>query len=434
MKQLGPRRHLLARPQGAELEVSGDHPDRPSFSQVEKDLLKEDEEDPVTLLSLLMSAVSLFSYTNDIVSSAVVCYMLYGKWWWWVSLVPLCLSLLVVNIFSIRWYIHDLYEQKDHLLPASGSHWIIRLTFHVTLLGPIIRYAELFLYGLHAVDKKDPNREQFVLLFLQEDRDTALLSLVGSFIKSSPLLVLQMYILTQNRIPIDDSTTRAQAVSLVSSLVELSLSQCSYHRALRRSTPLKHNMTRLGALVQFLSHCCVIASRVLALAAFASEYRSWMLVVVACHWLLMSFWLVVQSTDVCATATGRPRLLEELVFNFVVGVIYIFCFVNVKDEPTRWKYTFYYFIIWIENITLSTLWFIKADPDLWFRIPLLSVVMVSLLAGLLLLGAYYKFLHPNKIWQKLQVVRAAYITSAAQRRKRSASITESGRLSPISDE
>lgn len=67
----------------------------------------------------------------------------------------------------------------------------------------------------------------------------------------------------------------------------------------------------------------------------------------------------------------------------------------------RWKYTVYYFIIWIENVVLSTLWFVKVDPAVWYRIPLLSVVIMSLVAGLSLLIVYYQFLHPNKIWSKL---------------------------------
>lgn len=72
-----------------------------------------------------------------------------------------------------------------------------------------------------------------------------------------------------------------------------------------------------------------------------------------------------------------------------------------KNMFFRWKYTIYYFIIWIENVVLSTLWFLKVDPDVWYRIPLLSCVIASLAAGLMLLIVYYKFLHPNKIWSKL---------------------------------
>lgn len=130
-------------------------------------------------------------------------------------------------------------------------------------------------------------------------------------------------------------SARAQAVNLVSALVELSLAQSSYHRALRRSTPLKHNMSKLGAFVHFLSHCCVIGSRVLALAVFASQYKYWIFVFCAAHWTIMTSWLILQKTTFCSTSVGQPRLLEELIFNVILAGIYLFCFINVKDEPTR---------------------------------------------------------------------------------------------------
>ncbi|KAF8766725.1 XK-related protein 6 like protein [Argiope bruennichi] len=325
----------------AELEHgSYDHADhRPSFSKYESELLKKDEE-PVGILSVLMTGVTIFTYCMDVASSAVLCYWLFDvrRWWWWMSVTPLIISLLIVNAFSMRWYIHDSQENKEHLLHASPGHWVMRAAFHVILLGPLIRYSELFLYGLHTCDRKDPN----------------------------------------NRIPLNAPTTRAQAVNLVSALVELSLAQSAYHRARRRATPLKQNMTRIGTAAQFFSHCCVIASRVMALAAFASIYGHWIFLFVGIHWCLMTAWLMCLRTSFCVSSTGQPRPLEEFIFNIVVGVIYVFCFVNVKDEPTRWKYATYYFIIWVENLVLILLWYLRADPDLWFRIPLLNAVILSL--------------------------------------------------------
>lgn len=65
---------------------------------------------------------------------------------------------------------------------------------------------ELFLYGLHTCDRKDPDRAKYRLMFLQEDRDISLLVMVGSFMKSAPQLVLQMYILTQSSFEINLET------------------------------------------------------------------------------------------------------------------------------------------------------------------------------------------------------------------------------------
>ncbi|CAL1284390.1 unnamed protein product [Larinioides sclopetarius] len=399
MKHIEPRQRLIIS-SDAELEHgSYDHTDhRPSFSKFEGELLKKDEE-PVGILSVLMTGVTLFTYCTDVASSVVLCYWLFdvGRWWWWMSVSPLVLSLLIVNAFSIRWYIHDSQEDKEHLLHASPGHWVMRGAFHIILLGPLIRYSELFLYGLHTCDRKDPKRDQYRLMFLQEDRDISLLTLVGSFVKSAPVLVLHMYILVQSRIPLNTPTTRAQAVNLVSALVELSLAQSAYHRARRRATPLKQNMTKIGTAVQFFSHCCVIASRVMALAAFASTYGHWIFVFAGIHWGLMTAWLMCLKTSFCVSSTGQPRPFEEFIFNIVVGVIYVFCFVNVKDEPTRWKYATYYFIIWVENLVLILLWYLRSDSDIWFRIPLLSAVILGLALGLIFLVIYYKYLHPNKV-------------------------------------
>ncbi|GIY14733.1 XK-related protein 6 [Caerostris darwini] len=399
MKHIELRRRLFISGD-AELEHSGhdgtDH--RPSYSEYESDLLKKDEE-PVGILSVLLTGITLFTYCMDVASSAVLCYWLFdvSRWWWWVTVSPLVVSLLIVNAFSIRWYIHDAQEDKEHLLDVSIGHWVMRGMFHIILLGPLIRYSELFLYGLHTCDRKDPKRHQFRLMFLQEDRDVSLLTLVGSFVKSAPILVLHMYILVQSRIPLNLPTTRAQAVNLVSALVELSLAQSAYYRARRRSSPFKLNMTKIGTAVQFFSHCCVIASRVLALAAFASVYHHWIFVFCGFHWFLMTSWLIFLRTSFCVSSTGQPRPLEEFIFNIVIGVIYVFCFVNVKDEPTRWKYATYYFIIWIENLVLVILWYTKVDSDLWFRDPLLISVILGLGGGLILLVIYYRFLHPNKV-------------------------------------
>lgn len=43
-----------------------------------------------------------------------------------------------------------------------------------------------------------------------------------------------------------------QLASAMSSLVSIALSLSSYHRALRRSVPDKYNMSRVGAILQFI--------------------------------------------------------------------------------------------------------------------------------------------------------------------------------------
>ncbi|CAG2184275.1 unnamed protein product, partial [Oppiella nova] len=106
-----------------------------------------------------------------------------------------------------------------------------------------------------------------------EDTDAAMLRLFECFMEAAPQLVLQIYILAKgNDHSPDNWTVVAQIVAVLASLVSLSWSLVSYHRALRLSLPDKANMTWPGITVQFIWRFFSIASRVLALALFASEF------------------------------------------------------------------------------------------------------------------------------------------------------------------
>ncbi|RWS27213.1 hypothetical protein B4U80_04591 [Leptotrombidium deliense] len=177
----------------------------------------------------------------------------------------------------------------------------------------------------------------------------------------------------------------------MSSLFEISWSLASYHRALRRSVPEKRNMTKLATLV---------VSRVVAIALFTSEYGYWLLPFAVGHWGVMTIWVMHQGTRFCDTERGDPRPCEEYLFNMVVGAIYLICFLNVKDEPTRFKYLAYYLILFFENSILITLWYMKTSSDplkslFWFHAPAFATVISAFCMGIVFMLIYYRFLHPN---------------------------------------
>jgi hypothetical protein len=186
-----------------------------------------------------------------------------------------------------------------------------------------------------------------------------------------------------------------QMASILSSLFEISWSIASYNRALRRSTPNKRNATRFATIVQFLWRFCTISSRVLAVGLFISEFSYWVCPVAIGHWGIMTIWLMHQQTRFCDTDTGEARPCQEYLFNMIIGAIYLFCFVNVKDEPTRYKYLAYYLIAFVQNISFIVLWYLKSDPLKWYHIPALIAVVAAFLLGILLMLIYYWFLHPN---------------------------------------
>lgn len=65
------------------------------------------------------------------------------------------------------------------------------------------------------------------------------------------------------------------------------------------------------------------------------------------HWLVMSFWLGAQQTDIVAQPC-RWRL-----FNCLLGAVYIFCYINVRPGPSRTRvFVFYAVSTW--NVLYST--------------------------------------------------------------------------------
>lgn len=54
------------------------------------------------------------------------------------------------------------------------------------------------------------------------------------------------------------------------------------------------------------------------------------------HWLVMTFWLVAQQSDII-DSTCHWRL-----FNLLVGAVYILCYLNVWDGPSRNRMAVFY--------------------------------------------------------------------------------------------
>ncbi|XP_067119472.1 XK-related protein 4-like [Centruroides vittatus] len=381
-----------------------------------------EKEDEFTCLSALGTLVSLFSYIADFGTDLVICYFFYkGGHLWWLGLTAgvAALSAITVNIISLRWYMHDEKERATCPETARRPHfsatgWMFRILFHFIFLGPVIRYLDLLIYGIRSrrngrsrSDPRDwhsrlparieqPDDVDYYLLMVHEDRDTALLSLLQSFMESAPQLVLQLYFLAQTDIPERHQLTEyLQLASVATSLFELAWALASYHRAIRRSSPDKRNMSRTGTALQFLWRYCTIGSRVVALALFASEYKYWLIPLCIGHWGVMSVWVMHQQTRFCDTDTGEPRPCHEYLFNMVIGAIYLFCFLNVKEEPTRRKYAAFYVIVFLEDASMIVLWYLKCDTHLWYRYPALGGVIGAFFLGIVFMLIYYRYFHPN---------------------------------------
>ncbi|OWK52396.1 XK-related protein 6 [Lonchura striata] len=188
----------------------------------------------------------------------------------------------------------------------------------------------------------------------------------------------------------EDLPSKGAGVSSVASLMSLAWVLASYHKLLRDSRDDKKSMSYRGALIHLFWRLFTISSRVISFALFASIFQLYFGIFVVVHWCAMAFWIIHGGTDFCMSKW------EEILFNMVVGIVYIFCWFNVKEGRTRYRMFAYYTVVLTENAALTLLWYFYRDPDTTdsYAVPALCCVFLSFAAGIALMLLYYGVLHP----------------------------------------
>ena len=109
----------------------------------------------------------------------------------------------------------------------------------------------------------------------------------------------------------------------------------------------------------------------------------------------MTSWVIWQNTDFCTNQW------EERLYNAVVGVIYVFCFFNLKEGRSRYRMATFYLVIFLENagFVAAYFWFFHQRPEkpvTWFCFGAIVIVVGGTVVGLVCMMLYYRFvLGPN---------------------------------------
>lgn len=148
-------------------------------------------------------------------------------------------------------------------------------------------------------------------------------------------------------------------------------------------------MTYRSIALMFFLEFFSITGRMIVLALFTSAFVRYIGFVCIIHWAVMTLWIVSMQTNFCNTKC------EELAFNAVLGVIFIFCYFNPIDNNTRYRYLTFYSFMFIENSALLAFWFKNVDYELWIK----EIVVVSHYAcffmAILIMLIYYRWFHPT---------------------------------------
>lgn len=177
----------------------------------------------------------------------------------------------------------------------------------------------------------------------------------------------------------------------------IAFSVTMYHRSLRSFLPDKKQQNMASSAVYFLWNVILIASRLTALALFASLLPCFIFAHFICSWLLFFFFVWRSKTDFMDSPGG------EWLYRATVGLIWYFDWFNAVEGRTRYRTLLYHGYMLADISLLCALWCWRttATEQPHFELsPLQAVVTaVSVVAcyilGLFIKMFYYRWCHPN---------------------------------------
>ncbi|XP_072027545.1 uncharacterized protein [Amphiura filiformis] len=348
-----------------------------------------------TILDALFLIGSMVMYVADIALDVLVAVQYYQTnniLWSGLTMAFIIIPSLTLQYFSLRWHFADTLDaiQKNkgrengrNQMKVTLCTILTWLVTHILQLGAINRYWRTLKFGWRSRSGATRSVRDYNQMVC-EYRDTTMLRLLEAFMESAPQLVLQLYIMTQLT-----DIYWLTAASALASLVSLSWSLEAYHKALRESVPSEKNVGWCSLMMRMAAHTFLITSRVISLALFAAYFQWWVFVAAGSHWLLMTLWLICQKTQFCSTRC------EEVMFDAVIGVVYIFSFFNMKPNRTRYRALGYYSLVFVENTVMFALWYKTIGKDTMYGLPALVLVWGGFFLGITVLLLYYRCCHPE---------------------------------------
>ncbi|KAM9043109.1 XK-related protein 5 [Megaptera novaeangliae] len=304
----------------------------------------------------------------------VVYYFTTGRLLWgWLALSVLLPGFLVQGL-SYLWFREDGHQSHCSLV-----------VLHLLQLGVWKRHWD----AMARVLRREGEASPWGQLRMQE-ADLSALRLLEALLQVGPHLLLQTYVFLAS-----DFTGIVPGMSALCSWSMLSWALVCYARAMGSMKPGQLSMPWTALGCQLLWRMGMVGARVLSLVLFFQVYRVWVLVVAGAHWLVMTFWLVAQQSDI-VDSTCHWRL-----FNLLMGATYILCYLNVWDSPSRSRMATFYTVMLLENTILVLLATDFLQGASWTGLWAVAGALSGFLIGSVSLVIYYSLLHPKStdIWQ-----------------------------------
>ncbi|CAH0764360.1 unnamed protein product [Diatraea saccharalis] len=228
--------------------------------------------------------------------------------------------------------------------------------------------------------------------FITQRNDLSLLHFLHIFTGTVPQVILQSY-----AIIVINGNYYTKVFALAASIASIICGCSNYIYSI--GTFNNQNGHWKSLLLKYLWHFSMLLGRIPSILMSAIIFGLWSLVPLGLHWTAMTFWIIIQKTTFC------HNKLEETLYNVVMGFVYYFCYINLKEGATRYRLLIFYSLIVTENFGSLTLYYLFSNYEqqkkTW-SIVATAFVITGTLIGILSMILYYRYFHYNGplLWKK----------------------------------
>ncbi|CAH2243014.1 jg10584 [Pararge aegeria aegeria] len=319
------------------------------------------------VLSVFISLVCILAdLTTDILVFAEYCKD--GYLYWALSTLIFILSPnILINIFSMRWFIID---QQSNV-----RHWIT----HCCLVGLLERYI-IFLQKVFSCKNLESIKTQKLI---SQRNDLSLLHFLYIFTGTVPQIILQTYAIVML-----NENYHTKVFALVASIASVIWGCVTYIYSIASFTSDDFKWSSI--LLKLTWHFGILVGRIAGVLLFTIIFGIWTLIPLGLHWSAMTFWIITQKTTFC------PNKLEETFYNAVMGFVYCFCYINLREGHTRYRLLMFYTLIVTQNFGSLFLYVLISDFERQqksWSIAATVCVTAGTVIGMIAMILYYRYFH-----------------------------------------
>lgn len=328
------------------------------------------QDENFCIFHVLCVFVSLVTILADLTTDIIV-FAEYSKdghlYWALGTLIFILTPNILINIFSMRWFITD---QKSNL-----RRWIS----HICLVGLLERHV-IFLRKVFVCKNLEPIKTHKLI---SHRNDLSLLHFLYVFIGTVPQIILQTYSIVTL-----DENYYTKVFALTASIASVIWGCSTYIYSI--TTFSNENFKWYSLTLKLLWHFGMLIGRIPGILLFAIIFGVWTLVPLGLHWSAMTFWIVMQKTTFC------PNKIEETLYNVVMGFVYCFCYINLREGHTRYRLMLFYTLMVSQNFGSLFLYVLISDMErqkrLW-SITAIVCIIFGTIFGISAMILYYRYFH-----------------------------------------